>query len=542
MADGAPTTSSPVDQQNPASPPVSGSVDVPPASQSQAPAPAPTVFGITPEPSPPTPAPFAPIPETVVVAPAPAGAPSPQGVIENPFIPKGVAPETPPSAAVAPPSGGGGGMRKILLLFLLLFIVGGLIIAGKFALGVVSGQKEVTITYWGLWEDDATTRSVIAAFTAQNPKIRVTYLKQSPKQYRERLVSAFARGEGPDVFRFHNTWVPMLRTELATVPVKIMTAQQFASTFYPVASRDLVAGQNIFGIPLMIDGLGLYYNEDILTSAGVTPPTTYEELLNIVPRLTVKNQNTIVSSAIALGTTGNIENFSDILATMFLQNGAKLTNPTGKEAEDALIFYRKFADPADPVYTWNDTLDNSIYAFASSKVAMIMAPSWRVFDIKQINPNLHFKVVPIPQLPGSTVTWASYWVEGVSSKSKNQEAAWQFVNYLTSRATAQALYTEESKTRLFGEPYARVDLGTSISADPYVGAYIKQAGMDARSFPLASRTFDNGINDKLIQYLTDAVNGMAGGAAPSGVLTTMASGFAQVLGTYGLSSGSPASQ
>ncbi len=541
-------------------PPPLSPVPEPPAPDATpaGPPPAATVFGITPEPpvapappfpSPPPPAdgpaPFAPIPETVVVpaAPAPAGS-TPSQTIDNPFIPKGVAPEpavgAPSAAAASPtaPAGGGGGMRKILLVFLLLFIIGGLVLVGKFALGFVASQKEVTISYWGLWEDDTITRSVLADFTAQNPKIKVTYLKQSPKQYRERLQNALERGDGPDVFRFHNTWVSMLRSDLATVPVKTMTPAQFASAFYPVASRDLVAGQNIFGIPLMIDGLGLYYNEDLLASAGVAPPTTYEELLNVVPKLTVKNQNTIVSSGIALGTTGNIENFSDILAVMFLQNGAKLTSPTGKEAEDALTFYRKFADPADPDYTWNDTLDNSISAFANGRVAMIMAPSWRAFDIKQINPNLHFKIVPIPQLPGSTVTWASYWVEGVSSKSKNQEAAWKFVSYLTSRETAQKLFTEESKTRLFGEPYARMDLGAGLTADPYVGAYIKQAGMDARSFPLASRTFDNGLNDKLIQYLTDAVNAMAGGAAPSAVLTTMASGFTQIFTQYGLTSGS----
>lgn len=513
----------------------------PPATPPQPEVASPTVFGITPEPAA---APFIPSAETVVIPPAGPmpGEPTIPSPIENPFIPKGVAPQAAGPVAPAVPKSGGGGMRKIILLLVFLLIIGGLVVAGKFALGLLAGQKEASLTYWGLWEDDATVRNALSAFTAQNPKIKVTYLKQSPKQYRERLQSALGRGEGPDVFRFHNTWVPMLRTNLATVPAKTMTPAQFGTTFYPVASRDLVAGENIFGIPLMIDGLGLYYNEDLLASAGVTVPTTYEELLSIVPRLTVRNVSAIVSSAIALGTTNNVENFSDIVATMFLQNGAKLTNPTGKEAEDSLTFYRKFADPTDPVYTWNDTLDNSIYAFATGRVAMIMAPSWRAFDIKQMNPNLHFKIAPIPQLPGSTVTWASYWVEGVNAKSPNQEAAWKFVSFLTSRETAQKLYTEESKSRLFGEPYARVELGASLQGDPYVGAYIKQAGMDARSFPLASRTFDNGINDKLIQYLTDALNGMATGAAPASALTTMNAGFQQVFGTYGLSSGAPASR
>lgn len=492
-----------------------------------------------------------PAPETFTIGQAPPETPpeapptqpppaQPQAGAENPFIPQGVVPGEGQTVATAPPPRKGGGFpRRILLVIVFLLLALGLFIGGRFALGLFAGQKEVTLTYWGLWENDSVITSVLSDFETKNPKIKVSYSKQSPKQYRERLQAAIDRGEGPDIYRYHSTWIPMLVKYLAPVPKTVMTPAEFSSTYYKVTNRDLIAGQTIFGMPLMIEGLGLYYNEDLFTAAGLTPPTTWEEVLTIVPKLTVKNDTTITTSAIALGTTNNIENFSDIIATMMMQNGANLTNPVGKEAEETLIFYKKFSNPADPVYTWNDTLDNSYYAFANGKVAMILAPSWRAFDIKQINPNLRFKIVPIPQLPGNTVTWASYWVEGVSSKSKNPQAAWTFLKYLTSRDAATKLYSEEAKTRLFGEPYARVDLGSTISEDPFVGTFIKQAP-NARSFPLASRTFDNGINDKLSKYIEDALNGMTAGSAPTAVLETASAGFRQVLATYGLVTSTPA--
>ncbi len=470
--------------------------------------------------------------EPFVVPPASPGA--------NPFIPQ-VVPEAgkaPPPATVTVPAGGSRWGRRLILFPIILILIVGVVMGGRYIFGLLAGAKEVTITYWGLWENDPTVKSVIADFEASHPKVKVTYAKQSPRQYRERLQSAIARGEGPDVFRFHNTWVPMLRNELAQAPPTLMTASEFSSTFYPTAASDLIGGQSIYGMPVMIDGLGLYYNEDLFAAAGVTVPGTWEELLAIVPKLTVRSEQTILTSAIALGTTGNVEHFSDIVATMMMQNGAKLSVPTGAQAEEALVFYRKFANPSDPVYTWNETLDNSIYAFASGKVAMILAPSWRVFDIKQINPSLRFRVAPIPQLPGNTVTWASYWVEGVSVKSKYQEQAWEFVKFLTGQEATSKLYTEAAKTRLFGEPYARVELGSTLLEDPYVGAYIKQA-QTAKSFPLASRTFDNGLNDKLIKYLEDAVNAVGAGTAPTQALDTMANGFRQVLSSFGLTTAAP---
>lgn len=468
--------------------------------------------------------------ETFVV---PAGKASdpviPQSDPVNPFIPNIVIPTVP-----SPKAGGGSGfgLKRLFLIGAIILIIALVFMVVRSFATNAEAQKEVTITYWGLWESDATLRSIIADFETKNPKIKVQYIKQSPKQYRERLQSAINRGEGPDAFRFHNTWVAMLRNQLSLVPVTIMAPAEFTSTFFPVAANDLIAGQSIFGLPLMIDGLGLYINEDLFATAGVTAPTTWTEVIDIVPRLTVKNGSTIVTSAIALGTATNVEHFSDILALMFLQNGASLTKLTGKEAEETLVFYKKFADASDPLYTWSDGIDTSVSAFAAGRVAMILAPSWRAHDVKAINANLRFKIVPVPQLPGNSVAWASYWVEGVSSKSKYQPQAWEFIKYLTSAEGASRLYTEGSKTRLFGEPYARVELANTIKDDSFTGAYVTQAAF-ARSFPLASRTFDNGINDKLIKYLEDAVNGMATNA-PSKVLETASAGFRQVLSTYGL--------
>jgi multiple sugar transport system substrate-binding protein len=434
-------------------------------------------------------------------------------------------------------SGGNPWLKRIIALIVFLMIILLVVFLVKNVFSQVAGSKPATLTYWGLWEDSSVLQGVLTEFETLHPKIKVNYIKQSQQQYRERLQAAIDRGDGPDVFRFHNTWVPMFRNELAPAGKDVMTTAEFASTFYPVASADLVGGQYIYGMPMMIDGLGLYYNEDIFTSAGVSPPETWPDVLTIVPKLTVREGSTILTSAIALGTSGNIENFSDILATMMMQNGASLTAPTGTQAEQALTFYRKFSDPNDPVYTWNESMDNSVYAFASGKVAMILAPSWRVFDVIQINPNIHFKVIPIPQLPGNTVTWASYWVEGVSAKSKNLVAAWELVKYMTTKDVVTKMYTEESKTRLFGEPYARIDMASAISADPYVGAYIQQAST-AKSFPLASRTHDNGIDDRLIKYLLDAVNTVVeNGTAPSAALDTAANGFNQVLSGYGLTTG-----
>lgn len=148
--------------------------------------------------------------------------------------------------------------------------------------------------------------------------------------------------------------------------------------------------------------------------------------------------------------------------------------------------------------------------FAQGSLAFYFAPSWKYFEIKAANPTLNFKATTVPQLTGDAkrkVTWASYWAEGVNSAiSKNrQQASWKFLKFLSSAQIQQKLYSYQAQLRDFGEPYSRVDLAQSVISNPVVGAVLQDM-VKATSYPIASNTFDNGINDQNIAYLGQAVD------------------------------------
>lgn len=417
----------------------------------------------------------------------------------------------------------------LLGLLVLVLLVGGI---WKIINRPAKKVSAVTLNYWGLWEEERVMASLIAEYEKSHPQVKITYKKETVRQYRERLQSALARGEGPDIFRFHNTWLPMLKNDLASLPTGVMDETTFKKTFYPVAQKDLRWGNSFYGIPLEIDGLSLLYNEKLFKDAGLSPPKNWQEVWGAAQSLTVKDaQGRIQTAGVALGTTNNIEHWSDILGLMMLQNGVNLKNPQGSLAEDTLTYYTSFAQGKNKV--WDETLPNSIAAFAQGKVAMIFAPSWELFEIKNQNPQLSFKVLSVPQLSGTNISWASFWVEGVSQKSQYQAEAWEFLNFLASKDSLIKLYTEASKVRLFGEPYSRQDLAASLKNDPFVGPYITQAE-NAQSFYLSSRTGDNGINDKIIKYFEDAVGSVNRQVSPKTALETAAKGISQTLSTYGV--------
>jgi ABC-type glycerol-3-phosphate transport system substrate-binding protein len=189
-------------------------------------------------------------------------------------------------------------------------------------------------------------------------------------------------------------------------------------------------------------------------------------------------------------------------------------------------------------------------AFASGKLAFYFGPSWRYFNIKEMNPNLDFSIAPVPQLPelGSSdweaaergevgltnINWASFWVEGVSKSSPNQKAAWKFLEYLSSKEVITNLYSAQSQTRDFGEIYPLVELAEGLKTNPTLASFVSQAS-SSKSWYLCSFTHDNGLNDGMIKYYEDAVNSILDGADPSLVTETLSAGVTQVLNRYKIS-------
>jgi multiple sugar transport system substrate-binding protein len=512
--------------------------------------------------------------------PMPTNGPSSQGFPPlggaggPPKTPVGSAPLTPPKpgAPAAPPAGGpvqppqagkSAEVKQSPLKFL-PFIVGGLILVGVliFFVSKLFGPKTtssvkvdntvpdtsqtnvttktviptntgssgspVTLTYWGLWEPSDVLQEVISDYELSHPGIKISYQQQSYKSYRERLQTAIVGGKGPDIFRFHSSWVPMLGRELSNIPGTIMNSTEFDSTFYPIAAQQLKVNGQPVGIPLMYDGLGLYYNSDILKTANVQPPSTWADLKALASQLTIRNGDKIQRSGVALGNTSNVEHFADILGLLILQNGANPTRPDSQPAQDAMQFYTNFAK-TDKV--WDSTLPSSTVAFARGDVVMMFAPSWRAHDIKALNPNLKFGIAPVPQLSANKVTWATYWAEGVNIQSTHQTEAWAFLKYMSSADTLKKLYASASKERSFGEIYPRKDLASLLSTDPYISSYLTDAPY-AKNWYMNSYTFDNGLNDQLIKYYEDAINAVNSGEEVSKAMDTVEQGTTQILRQY----------
>jgi len=433
----------------------------------------------------------------------------------------------------------------IVAIVVILVLVIGFFVA-RFIFQLNKKSQAVELTYWGLWESESVIKPLIDEYQSTHPKVKINYIFQSPREYRERLQTALSMSKGPDIFRLHNSWIPMFKNDLSPIPPTVYSASEFESVFYPTVKSDLRLSGNYVAIPLEIDGLAMFINDELLDKSGQSVPATWEDLRTAAKSLSVcdsedgtcSSGDRILISGAALGTADNVDHWQDILAILMLQNNVNLSAPAEGPAEDALSFYTVFTR-SDRI--WDSTLPPSTRSFAAGKLAIYFAPSWRVFDLQAINPQLKFSVHPLPQLPLDSargekpVTWASYWVEGVNKKSLNSAAAWEFLKFLSSKESLAKLYQQAVISgRSFGEPYSRKDMTDSSQ---FVQPYLSQAP-NARSWYMASDTFDGptGINTRLSAHFAAAVNSVNQGRSPAEAVKTLSAGINQVLSQYGLAS------
>jgi len=429
---------------------------------------------------------------------------------------------------------GGGLLKKLLIaigsVILLTIIIIILIPKGQ-------PNKAVTLTWWGLWEDNSTMQALILDYKKTHPNVTINYIKNDPNQYLDRLQARLQNGSGPDIFMYHNTWLPMLNGDLSPLSTDVVSPDQFKQYYYPVMQQDLVQNGAIYGLPMDADSLSLFVNPALFQAAGVQVPQNWDDFVKAAKQLTVKDPNGKIKTAgAALGTYTNINHAPDIISLLFLQQGVQMNHfsKSAKNEADALRFYTSFSLGQDAV--WNGTLDNSLLAFSKGNLAMYFGFSWDVFAIQKLNPNLNFKIYPVPNLYGKKTTVASYWVQGVSSKSPNQKDAMDFMKYLAQKSTAQQFYTQTAKARAFGEPYPRKDLQSSLQENQLVYPFVEQLDDSGSSF-FASDTKDGdtGINSMMNTYLQTAVNtiDVDGGSADSAV-GDLDNGVSQVLQKFGV--------
>lgn len=333
--------------------------------------------------------------------------------------------------------------------------IGALAISGCGSSAAPGSSGPVQLALWTGFTggDRAAYESLITEFNGSHKDIQVTMEVQPWDTIAQKLPSAWATGQGPDIATPNfdpNVLGKYLETNslLALDATGEGDAKINADKLAPAAIKAFTSDNKLYAVPANIATLQLYYNKKLLTAAGISqPPATVDDLRTDAKKLTgngvyglsLADHETIQMWPVLQWLDGG-----DIVGT---DGCSVLDSPANIESLSrwAELVQDKVA-PVGLTGAESDAL------FSAGKAAMQLNGPWAAAGYTKAGIDLG--VAPVPTGVNGKATLASTVPLAVSAKSKHPAEAQQFLAWWTSK-DAQRAFALAS-----GFPPVRTDMGS----------------------------------------------------------------------------------
>ncbi len=340
-------------------------------------------------------------------------------------------------------------------------------------------QKRQEILFWGMGAEGEQIKALVPDFEKSHPGITVKVQMIPWTAAQEKLITAYASDNLPDVFQLGNTWVPQFVAlgAIGELDERIKSSKSIdQDNYFPgIWDTNIIDGA-VYGIPWYIDTRVLFYRTDVLQKAGFdSPPQTWDELYQASKRIKemFKGQE---KYAIYLPTNewAPFVIFGLQAHSTLLKDNNSYGNFSGENFKRAFEFLIRFhKEKLAPIGISQVT--NVYQAFADEYFSMYISGPWNVREFKKwMTGSLADKwmTAPLPGpdagTPGVSLAGGSSLV--ISEKSRNKDAAWQFCEYLSRPRVQLRFY--HLVTDLPAVKSAWQD--SSLQNDPYMKAFYRQ--------------------------------------------------------------------
>lgn len=351
----------------------------------------------------------------------------------------------------------------------LVLIFGGLIIAALIIIRVYQPSPDSDdpndvqvgqVDIWGTLPGDGVSNVLAALKDTSKGLLGVTYRYVRPEEFKDTLTNALADGRGPDAVIISHEDLVSVRQRIKPFSYESFPVRDFKNLYVDGASI-FALQDGIYGYPVAVDPLMLYWNRNILTTEGyLGAPKTWEEMVNTVfPDLIDRDfDRTIHRSVVAMGEYANVRNAFGIVSMLLIQQGSKVVtegdngaytirlNQSNTGSEPLRVtadFYTRFSKPSNALYSWNRAFAEDRQQFLSEDLIFYFGYGSEAKDLERANPNLNFDIAEVPQGEAASLrrTYGKFYGLSLLKSSDNVAGALAVMNILTSQANSSQIAT-----------------------------------------------------------------------------------------------------
>ena len=404
-------------------------------------------------------------------------------------------------------------MSKFQIVLLAVFGIFILAAVLVFALYRGTSSQEATVTVWGTFSTQDFGLLLSNSSLSQDQMLQINYEEKSASNLEAQFTEALAQGAGPDLVILRQDQFWKNKAKLIAIPYSSLSQKHFSDTFVE-AGEIYLTQEGVYGLPLSVDPLVLYYNRDALSGAGIAKPIQYwDEIYASTGTLSKRDAaGNLTKSTIALGETRNINNAKDILSLLLLQAGTPITGFIGPElrsllgesfslpvapADSALEFYTQFSNPTKAYYSWNRVLPEAQTRFTAGDSAYYLGFASELRALKNKNPTLNFAVTLVPQsrVSGKTLTIGRLYAVSLSRGTKNPSTALSAAFKLASVEASAAL------SQIILWPPARRDLLSQKPTDAILPVFYN-AALQSKSWTDPNSALSAKVFSDMIEAVT----------------------------------------
>lgn len=309
------------------------------------------------------------------------------------------------------------------------------------------------VQVWGTIPS-APINDILAQLKESDPQFTAVSYRYIPEEeFNTSLIEAIADGVGPDVIFVSHEELTEQRKRIRPVSYESWPLRDFQDSYLD-GTQIFALSDGIYGMPMLVDPLMMYWNKDVLTNAGfLTAPRTWEELVNVqLPAMINRSfDRTINRGVIAMGTYDNIENAYASISLLLVQSGSSFVSERilneqvkynvslsegvtgGNPFSSSLSFYLRFSQPANTLYSWNRSFSSDRTQFISEDLVLYFGFGSEGRQLESLNPNLNFDVAEVPQGAGSEVrrTYGKFYAMFVMRSADNLTGSYNVMNRFT---------------------------------------------------------------------------------------------------------------
>ena len=370
-----------------------------------------------------------------------------------------------------------------------------------------SSETPVTINFWHHYsaqsaENETLMNDLIPKFESENPGIKVNAVSHEWAELHDKILVSASSQSLPDVARLDIAWLPEFQQMgvLVALDQEMPDFAEVAGALLDSALSTANIGGSYYALPLNTNSKILFYNTAMLEAAGVEVPTTMDEWVEAVRKLSGTNANgqqiwgwnepalsgwNICPFIWSFG--GSLTNEEQTVATGYINSPE-----TVKAVETFAMLAQEGA-----LTGYNSGDIPMTDGFGTGRYAMMLEGPWKTAELAGAYPDVAYGTAYMPAGEGGSISVLGG--EDIAMfNTANREAAWKFMQFMTGE------YAQTAMARCGQIPVNKAALESDTVKNADYAPFI-QAIETAKARPTVAAWSE--MDNELTNAMTAVVNG-----------------------------------